>query len=122
MIKVFIKIFLISILAVSFLSEAKVGNKNLSEFSSLCHKMNRRYKNYVQQCECEKLNFRWLLDDKDWEETKTIYSARTDKEKISITEDLEALDTLIFDVRTACEKKSTYISPKAKRLIKKNQK
>lgn len=122
MTKAFVKTFLFLVLSTGTLAEAKVSNKKLSEFSGICHKMNRRYKNYVQQCECEKLNFRWLLDDKDWEATKTIYSARTDKEKIQITEELEALDTLIFEVRTACEKKSSYIAPKAKELIKKSKK
>lgn len=119
--KYFLSMMFISV-CFSVSAYAEVSTKNLAEFSPICHKVNSTLKDYAQQCECEKENFRWLLNNNVWSDTKNIYKGKTDHFEIENSDDLEPLSTLIVTVKKECFKNKKYLAPKAKDLKTKSKK
>jgi len=122
MIKIFLSAFIImGSFAITTQSYAALNVKNSYEFSKLCYKRNRNLKNYVDICACQKKNFRWLLNDKQWNDAKTIYTEKVTRKEMKSRDGLSAIDFLIVTIENKCSKNQTYFAHKAQELAKKKR-
>lgn len=110
---------ILSLCMVSLPSNAKMSVQTSYEFASLCQKRNRNLKNYADICACQKKNFRWLVDTKQWKDMKAIYTEKISREEMKKRDGLSALDFLIVNIENACHKNQSYLAPKARELAKK---
>lgn len=108
-----IKILLL-ILSLNTSAEAELSAKHQKAIQSKCSKLYTKIKKSSKICACERLNFTWLLEDDSWQDFKSLYVNKEEKSKLIIIDELEAMDTLILEVRSGCQKKRTYIAPKAR--------
>ena len=97
-------------------ANAKWSKARLSNFNKVCMKAVRSQINAKEICKCELRNFKWLVHKKDYKLFRKIYS----DPKFVAGNDSEALSTVVYEVSTNCDKKTSYVAQKVKKLEAKN--
>lgn len=98
----------------------KLSSGNLKDFERACFVKNKDSSKTKKICACEKRNFEWLIHNDSYRIFEKIYSAKNDKEKMRITDSLEALDSVIYEVVESCHRKQSYLAPKVRELSNKS--
>jgi len=99
------------------LSFSEISESSLKDFKPMCEKIYKGDKKIRRICACEELNFKWLVPSISWKDFMRIYEKKEGGSQIEISDDLEALETLVYEITTRCNKKTKYIAPKARSLM-----